>query len=265
MSMPAPVKNEIDLVPDKFKPKDHSKEAKRKAIEAMVLTVVGDMDNSKHQNYDRYKAMFDIMSDAEFSAWASHMGTDLDATVQIYQLPFEEMRLTQIKKAADDLNIPLEEYIWYHDKGKDAIRTITKVPVGYIHIKRVQQMLAKKNKYSLQNEDVDFKSGQPTGSAKVAAISDAEAFCLNVINANEALKEFMGPRADNQAKKREMYSDIAKNGYVMLDNLKDDIDQHTTLNTMNVYLIASGIRSDLVTTGLKTRYTIDQDLKAPSK
>lgn len=254
-------KAEIDMVPERFRPKDHSEAAKRKAIESLVLTVVGDLDNPKMLNYNRYKAMFELMSSAEFDAWCKNMGEDLDDTIQMYQLPFEEMKLTQIKKAADDLSIPLEEYMWYRDKGPDPIRTLVKVPVGYIHIKRVQQMLAKKNKYSLQNEEVDFKSGQPTGSAKVAAISDVETMALTAIDANEALKEFMGPRSDNQAKKQEMYSDIAKNGYVLQDTLPDDIDKHTTLNTMNVYLIASGIQSDLVTHGLKTRYTIEQDLR----
>jgi hypothetical protein len=39
------------------------------------------------------------------------MGQELDDTIQIFQLPFEEMKMTQIKKAAERLNLPLEEYI----------------------------------------------------------------------------------------------------------------------------------------------------------
>jgi len=39
------------------------------------------------------------------------MGNNLDDTIQIFCLPFEEPQMTQIKAAADFMHIPLEEYI----------------------------------------------------------------------------------------------------------------------------------------------------------
>jgi len=189
------------------------------------------------------------------------MGHDLDDTIQMYQLPFEEMKMTQIKKAADILDIPLEEYIWYRHNDSNGIRTKMRVPVGFIHIKRVQQLLAKKNKYALDNEKVGLKSGQVKDESKVTSVSDPETFALTAINAEAALKEFLGPRADNQNKKLQMYRSIARDGYTTLEDMTEDITQSTSLNTMNTYLLASGVRSDLVNTSLKTNYTIDQQTK----
>lgn len=71
----------------------------------------------------------------------------------------------------------------------------------------------------------------------------------------------MGPRGDNMKKKMEMYRQISRDGYTSLDSLTDDRSSSTTLNTLNTYLLASGIRSDLVNNTLKTEYTIKNDLK----
>jgi hypothetical protein len=235
--------------------------AKRDKIEELVLKVVKALDNEKMLNYKRYESMLETMTDDEFEEWANTMGNDLDDTIQIYQLPFEEMKMTQIKKAADILKVPLEEYIWYRHNDPEGVRTKMKVPVGYIHIKRVQQLLAKKNRYALDTDEVELKSGQVKGESKVASISDPETFALVAINAENTLKEFLGPRADNQSKKLQMYRQIARDGYTTLDSLEEDITQSTTLNTMNTYLLASGIRSDLVNKSLKTNFTVDVELK----
>jgi hypothetical protein len=58
-----------------------------------------------------------------------------------------------------------------------------------------------------------------------------------------------------------MYRQIAKNGFATLADMEEDIESSTTLNTMSMYLLASGISSDLVNKGLKTSYTINQQIK----
>ena len=234
---------------------------KRRKVENLVLGVVKRLDNKKMENYRRYEAMFNGMTDAEFAKWASNMGKDLDGTIQIFQLPFEEMSMTQIKAAADFLKIPLEEYIWYRHNDPEGIRTKMRVPVGYLHIKRVQQFLAKKNRYGLDIEHTELKTGQVKGESKIASISDVETFALSAINANKALEEFLGPRADNQLNKNELYRQITRDGYATLDDLSRDITQSTTLNTMNTYLLGSGISSDLITDGLETMHTVEKKLK----
>jgi hypothetical protein len=231
---------------------------KRDKIEKLVLDVVKAMDNQKMANYKRYQAMFKSMSDTQFEKWAKTMGHELDDTIQLYQLPFEEMKMDQIKKAAQVLGLPMEEYIYYRHDDPEGIRTKMKVPVGYVHIKRVQQLLAKKNKYAFDTEDTQLKTGQVSGESKVAAISDPESFALTAINANKALEEFLGPRADAQKSKQEVYSQISRDGYATLDDKTKDPTQSTTLTTINTYLLASGFLSDLLSTSLMTPFTIER-------
>lgn len=58
-----------------------------------------------------------------------------------------------------------------------------------------------------------------------------------------------------------MYKDIARNGYTALSNMQSSRSSSTTLNTINTYLLACGIRSDLITDTLKTEYTLNKDLR----
>ncbi len=229
---------------------------KRKKIEKLVLDVVRALDTGNMPNYTRYEDMFKIMDDNQFEAWAKTMGHDPDDTIQMYQLPFEEMSMNQIKDAAKILDIPLEEYIWYYHTNPDGIRTRVRVPVGYVHVKRMQQLLSKKNKYGIDSSETDFKTGQVKNDSKVGMLTPEESFSLITIGADKALEEFLGFRADNQFKKQQSYREINRDGYTLLADKEHDVSQNTTLNTMNTYFLASGIRSDLVTRALKTPYTV---------
>lgn len=233
---------------------------KREKIKKLVLDVVTALDNDKQNNVKYYTALLNSMSDQEFAKWAGSMGYELDDTIQMFQLPFEEMKMNQIKKAADILKIPLDEYIWYRHTDSRGIRTSHKVPVGYVHVKRVQQFLAKKNKYTFDNEERTLKTGQVTGDSKVTRVSDDEAFSLMTIGAEKALKEFLGPRADNQAAKNSMYRKISQDGFATLEDMDQDITKQTTLNTIDTYMLASGIKTDMITPSLKTATTIKNDL-----
>ena len=73
------------------------------------------------------------------------------------------------------------------------------------------------------------------------------------------MEELYGPRADGYDKKSDFYNSISEYGYVDLDDLETDLTKHTTLNTINTYLLASGIRTDLVNNTLKTPYTLKND------
>ena len=54
----------------------------------------------------------------------------------------------------------------------------------------------------------------------------------------------------------EMLDKISTDGYVDLDTLTDKVENKTTLNTLDVYLISMGLKSDLVTEGLVLKKTI---------
>ena len=231
-------------------------------IKELVLSIVKTMDNHKMLNYNYYKNMFDNLfadtpeGDAAFDKWASWCGQELDNTVQLYHLPFEEISLEQIEKAAKILGLPLEQYIIYRHTGKP-VRSSMKMPVGYVNIKRLQQILSKKQRMTLDSKKVaNVKTGQSTRSHenRIGGISDDETFALLGFGAENILKEMLGPRADNNTARAEMHAKIHRDGFVQLGDLSNDISEKTMLNTLNTYLLASGIRSDLVSNDLELDY-----------
>ena len=92
-----------------------------------------------------------------------------------------------------------------------------------------------------------MKTNQVTGKSKTSRISDADNNALNVIGANFALKEFMGPRADSSDSKADMYRDISLYGYCYQKDLSDNINEKQTLNTVNTLLLGAGFETDLLT------------------
>lgn len=242
--------------------------SKRQEIENYVLKVISTLDKTGN-NTKRYKEFFKQLGedDTNFYNWLDSFLEDPKANFDIMCLPFEEPTAKDIKEAADVLNIDLDEYVYFkNDLDKDdPIRTRCKTPVGWVHIKRVQQMLSKKNKYTFNIENRDMKTGQLKADDKVARVSDQEDFALFAIGAVNAVKEFLGPRADDEIAKRDMYAKIKNDGYVSLNSLERVPGSSTTIRTIDAYLLAAGIKSDLITHDLRTKATLERNIKDISK
>jgi len=58
-----------------------------------------------------------------------------------------------------------------------------------------------------------------------------------------------------------MYREITRDGFCTLDSMTSTRSSSTTLNTINTYLLASGIRSDLINDTLQTEWTLNQNLR----
>ena len=121
--------------------------------------------------------------------------------------------------------------------------------------------MSKKNHYSTDIDERSLKTGDVKGESKITSVSEPETYALMAMGAEKGLEEMLGPRADNQTAKSTMYRDIARDGFCTLSNMPKDRLGSTTLNTLNTYLIACGIRSDLITNTMQTEYTINQSLK----
>src|SRR5690554_1393859 len=106
---------------------------KKEKIIDLVMGVVKRLDTGKKHNISFYENMFSKMSDKQFEEWANSMGHNLDDTIQLFMLPFEEPTMNQIQEAAKFLKLPLEEYVYYYHNDEEGIRTKTKVPVGLIY------------------------------------------------------------------------------------------------------------------------------------
>jgi hypothetical protein len=233
---------------------------KRKKIEDRVIQTIRILDKDG-TNVSRYKDLFKSMSDTQFNSYIRKLVSDHNENFYLEFLPYKnEPTIQDIRKALDFLGVPVEEYVYYRHGGntENPVRTSEPVLVGFIHMKRLQQILSKKNSYNLDVDKRSQKTGQVADSDKVARISDAENYALTVMEANYALKEFLGARADNASEKAQMYQDIVTNGYVQLSALESDIEDSQTINTVDVMFMGAGIKTDLVTDTLMLNRTIKE-------
>ena len=215
-------------------------------------------------NTAKYKAFFGKMSDEQFKKFFDRFFKDrnmyLTLDVEAYK---NDLKMVDIINAAKVLKVPLFEYVIerFFDKDSDGktkvVTSARPVPVGYIHMKPVQQMVRKKNNTSITIDQRDPRTGQVTGDDKSVQFSIDENYGLMAHNAKAILKEFMSVRADDMAMKQEAYADIRKNGYVSLNDLTDDVNNKTALNTLNVYMLGMHVKTDLVDEG----YMLNRNLE----
>ena len=234
---------------------------KRKEMENLIYSTFSAIDPTE-SNTEKYKKMFKSMSNAEFDKFFKNLFENEDLYLIMDTVDYEiDLQMSNIEKAAKVLDIPLFERVIMPFKNKSLTEpSVTKceVPVGYIHIKRMQQILVKKNSTSTDISSRSPLTGQVVNRDKNARDSDQENFALVTLDAVDTLREFMGPRSDDFVMKGEMYSQIATNGYVSLDSLTNKVENKTTLNTIDVFLIGMGLKSDLITDGLVFKKTLNE-------
>lgn len=232
---------------------------KRHKMEKLIFDVFKALDPSG-VNSNKYMTFFSTMNDTQFDTFFKRLFKSEDfLTLDIVDYE-RSLKIENIEKAAKVLNIPLFEKLHMPHINMDKKRVIvTKyaVPVGYVNIKRVQQILNKKNGLSTSIDKRSSITGQVTGADKNGRESDLENSMLVSLGATNILKELNGPRADDHVMKREMINSINTKGYVDLEELTDDPANKTTLNTVNMFLLGMGISSDLVTKGLMLKNTIN--------
>lgn len=220
-------------------------------------------DKSKN-NTNKYKNLFDPMTPPTFKKWFKGFFEDEDAYLTL-DIVYNERSITfdDIERAAKVIKVPLFEYVYLPhismDKNK-VIRTRVEVPVGYIHIKRTQQTVAKKNGISTSSDIRSSLTGQVTGTDKNGRESDLENIMMVSLGMTNCLKELNGPRADDMVAKREMLSDISKQGFVKFDDLTYDVNNKAALNTVDTYFLGMGIKTDLVTKGHMLKSTLKKEL-----
>lgn len=84
------------------------------------------------------------------------------------------------------------------------------------------------------------------------------------MGADSALKEFLGPRADNKDSKIEMYQRISEDGYLSLNDLSNNIESSQTINTVDTFFLGAGITTDLITPNLALPRTLKMKEKRES-
>ena len=235
---------------------------KRASMESLIYRFFKTLDPTG-DNTKKYKALFQPMSDAKFKNFFVEFFNNPDHFLILDMVDYErDLQVEYIEEAAKLIDCPLYEYVAMPHLTMDKDRPVItkhKVPVGYLHLKRPQQTVMKKNGLSIQADQRSAYTGQVTGADKNGRESDLENCMLTSLGMKYTLKELNGPRADDLVMKKEMLEEINRNGYAELSGLTDKLENKTTLNTINTYFLGMGLHTDLVTKGLKLPYNINKE------
>lgn len=220
----------------------------RKKYENLALQFISDIDRSNY-NTNKLKEAFSKMNDAQFIKFVKRIVEQDDCNLSIEvdsydNNPKTKIDLNLIQDVSKKYNIPLEEYViskFRNPNGKPTV-TCTPIPIIYVQVKRFfQQMLLHKNDISNSNGKINPITGQVTGEDKTASLTDVQTYALSVINQNNAIKEFLGPRADDKVSKQEMETQITQKGHVSLNDLTIKTHNKQSINTVEAYTKAACI------------------------
>lgn len=217
---------------------------KRQEVEMLVYRVMDALDTSG-ANSEHYKEMFSRMSDAQFIKL-------LNTTFpfRFHSRPFEiEPKMTEIKKAADVLKVPLTERVSlpYLYEGKNGKPIMSKpCMVIYTNIKKMKQFITKKNGMSLDISNRDMRTGLLNGVDKNGKTSDREFDSLLITGASDTIKEFSRLRADAMEQKSQALNTINLTGTLSLDDIKSEPDEVLSRNMLDAYFLGSQLKTNLV-------------------
>lgn len=233
---------------------------KRQKIQDLVYKTLSAMDPTGI-NANKYKAFFESMSDQQFSKWMNDFLKDEKSFIRLDIEEFNPkrvLRFENIEKAAKVLNIKLFEYVYMPHLSSDPnrpVRTRQPVLVGYINVKRPQQLVTKKTGLTLSDTNRDETSGIAKGDSKGGTTTGIENEMLVGVDADEILSEFCGVRGDNAAEYDNMISAISETGSVKLSDIKTSVYDKPTLLKTDLYLKAMGIKTDIIS---ESYYSIDK-------
>ena len=215
----------------------------RLEAERLIYKVFDILDPSG-ENTDFWKEKFANMSDNKFKDYISN-----DFPFYFQTKAFKEPSIDQIAKALDAIEVPLLESIYMPYKYKDSNgRPMKTQPclVVYLPIKRMKQLLTKKNGMSISTKTRDMRTGLLTGYDKNGMSSDREMEAMMVAGLDDTMKEFSTYKADSMDAKNAMYNTISAKGSVSFKDVPVDNDDSLSRNLINAYLLGSLIQTNII-------------------
>ena len=225
---------------------------KRKKIEDLVIQTLKLMDPTGI-NAKKYETFFKSMSDVQFTKWIKEFFADEKSNIRLDIEEFGDgsrtLKFENIEKAADNLGIKLFEYVYIPHVSSNPnrpIRTKQPVLVGYLNVKRTQQLVTKKTGLAINDDDRDDMTGAVKGDAKGGTTTGIENELLAGVGATDILSEITGARADNVVEYDNMLRSIAETGSVKLADIKTNAYDKPTLLAADLYFAAMGLKTDLI-------------------
>lgn len=228
-----------------------------------IIYHVMDILDPEGDNTEYWKQKLSKMNDAQFK---SHISRHFPFYFQVKA--FKEPSIDQIVKALNFINVPLLEEVYvpykYRDENGRPMKS-QKCLVIYLPIKRMKQLLTKKNGMSIDTKTRDLKTGLLTGIDKNGKESDREFESLAISGLYNTMKEFARPRADSMQDKAVLNNTIGVLGQAYLKDLPDDIDDSLSKNMLSAYFIGAQLYTNLVNEEYLLPYTLKNKNKKISR
>ena len=213
-------------------------------------------------NTEYYQKLFADMSDAEFTKLISGR-----LPFRYHVAPFDnEPKMPDIFKAFKVLNKPLMEKVKLPYLATDPVTgkpiESKECLVGYLNIKRLKQMLTKKNNTAIEIAKRDMKlTGRLQSTDKGGLESNKEFEGAMALKLENTTAEYARVKAAAMKAKAEAYNTINVKGEVSFDDIDSEKTDSIPKNAMNVYLIGANIHSNLIDENYYNPYTLEKHAK----
>lgn len=252
----------------------------RKKVEALIYATLDKLEPSG-MNTAKYKAIFKAMSDAQFVAYFKRIKEDENAHLYVENDLYGKNQITlgSIKAAANFINVPLEEYIYLKHKTEDGteIRSAFKVPVMYIHLKRMQQLLSKKVRTNVDIDSGNVRSrvsGSLNSDNKSGRFTDADTQALISVTSETGWEdakgdithspivlELLGMRGDNAQARMKLSQSISLYAepkmleifHSLTDGGKRAADAGQAVKSLDAFYLGAGLKVDVLTPSYLTK------------
>ena len=230
--------------------------AARKKAEAFIFATLDQYDKSG-TNSSHYKGIFSKMTDKQFEDLFKKK-----YPIRLHIKPMEiEPSMKDIIDALNFMDVPLMEEVnmpnMYTDEDGNPVKSKPAL-VGYIPMRREQQIITKKNAMSTDTSSVDMKTGLLIHGDKNGKTSDREAAGLLTVGLTATVNEFNGPRADRMNAKNVMNSEIRAKGMVSQKDIPNEIKDSLAMNLFNTYMLGSHLYTNVLNKDYMTPYTLEQ-------
>ncbi|MBR6289459.1 MAG: hypothetical protein IKR19_08990 [Acholeplasmatales bacterium] len=228
-------------------------EQRRKAEE--LIYKVFDAADVTGTNTDYYKKLFASMSDDDFIKFCKRR-----LPFRFHTKAFEiEPKMNEIIDSFKALNVPLLEkvklpYVYIDPQTKKPVET-QECLVLYIHLKRMKQMLTKKNHSSINTDKRDMRTGLLSGDDKGGKETDREFESLATMGLEYTMDEFARPKADALEAASQMSNAILSKGSVSDSDITVAKTDSLGKKLFSTYLLGAHIYSNLIDTDYMTPFT----------
>lgn len=217
----------------------------RAKCEKLIYDCMNKLD-STGQNTEWYKKKFAKMSDSEFKKFF-----DQDFPLKFQTKVFEvEPKIEDIISVLENiLHVPVNEELNmpFIYRNKEGVPVKSKPAlVVYLPLKRLKQMVQKKQGFSVDIAKRDYRTGLLIDTDKNGNSTDREFESMVVYGMDETIHELSTYRADAMNAKSKFYSDINTKGMVYQRDIEVEDDDSIARNLISAYLLGCHINSNLV-------------------